>query len=199
MNELFDKARQGDRVAFGRVTQLLQHKLYNASYRMLGNADDALDVVQETFTKALAALSSDTAAHRGESGAYTWFYRIAVNLILTRRRQTATRGKTVSLEAANHAGDSEDQSTSLRMKIAGREPSPDEQAERTEEVKRLRSALNRVTPEHRAVLVLRDIDGMDYQQIADVLGLQINTLKSRLFRARQELRDLLTTTDGPLS
>jgi RNA polymerase sigma-70 factor, ECF subfamily len=191
IDQLFERAKQGDRAAFGRMTQLLQNKLYNASYRMLGNADDALENVQETFTKALAALSSDTAAHRGQSGAYTWLYRIAVNLVLSKRRQTLSRGKTASLEQSPLDSSSDDQSASLRMKIAGKEASPDELAERNENVRQLRVALSQIAPEHRAVLVMRDIDGMDYQQIADVLGLPLNTLKSRLFRARAELRERL--------
>ncbi len=189
VEEAFARAKAGDRASFGKVAQQLQVRLYNIALRMLGNADDAGEVVQETFAKGLASLDS----HRGESGAYTWLCRIAMNLAISRKRQAHSRGRTMSIDAETAS----DQSSALRQRLEGREPSPEETAERSEEVVRVREALARVTPEHRAVLVMREIDGMDYQEIADVLELPLNTLKSRLFRAREELRKELMKSEKP--
>ena len=176
--EWFAQARQGDRAAFGRLVQAMQDRLYNAVHRMVRRPEDAMDVTQETFAKALAGIGEC----RGDSKPYTWLFRIAMNCAISRQRK----------EAVRHAA-SIDQSTTddgaLRDRLSdGRGPTPAEGAIRNERVEQVRVALARLDPDERAILVMRDVDGMEYVEMAQVLEVPLGTLKSRLFRARMALR-----------
>lgn len=182
VERVFDAARQGDRHSFGRLVSLLQDRLFNAVFRMVGNRDDALEVTQETFTRALSNLES----FRGQSQAYTWMFRIALNLVISQRRKASVR-RGVSMDQPVAAG-ADGQLATLREKLRSLDAGPDENAIRMEQGRRVIDALNRLDEQTRAILVMRDIDGMDYQAMADVLELPLGTLKSRLFRARAALR-----------
>jgi RNA polymerase sigma-70 factor (ECF subfamily) len=144
---------------------------------------------------------------RGDAGPYTWLFRIAVNLAISHLRKVQ-RHRVFSLDAPaggsrngnGRQGGSDDQASSLAERISrdglrpGRDPQsdlPPEDLERSERHEHVLAALGRLDAEYRAVLVMRDIEGFDYQQMADVLGLPLGTLKSRLFRARLALRDEL--------
>jgi RNA polymerase sigma-70 factor (ECF subfamily) len=189
--ELFRKAQAGDRAAFGQIVVLFQDRLYNAILRMVGDTDEARELTQETFTRALVKIDS----FRGEAGPYTWLFRIAVNLAISQLRKVS-RHRTFSLNSpAGGNGKShfaDDQAAALVDRIA--EPQtqdPGEAALQRERGEHVLEALGRLDAEYRAVLVMRDIEGFDYQQMADVLRLPLGTLKSRLFRARLALRDEL--------
>jgi len=196
--ELFRRAQQGDRGAFGQIVLHFQDRLYNAVLRLIGDADEARELTQETFAKALEKIGS----FRGESGPYTWLFRIAANLAISQLRKVQ-RHRTFSLDAGKSNGavrgggggaDDGDQASGLLDRVAmsrGTIESPDEIAERRERGQQVVAALGRLDAEYRAVLVMRDVEGFDYQQMADVLGLPLGTLKSRLFRARLALRDEL--------
>lgn len=159
--------------AFGELVRRYQDRLYNAVYRFLGNADDARDVVQEAFLSAFRALRK----FRGRSQFFTWLYRIALNLAVDwKRRDKSLRALTEAL------GD-----LSRRESVT----SPDWYLRRMEEDERLQQALAKLSTEHRLVLVLRDIEELSYEQIAEVLDIPIGTVRSRLHRARLELRQLL--------
>ncbi|HWA51071.1 MAG TPA: sigma-70 family RNA polymerase sigma factor, partial [Dongiaceae bacterium] len=193
--ELFKRAQLGDRGAFGQIVLLFQNRLYNAILRMIGDPEEARELTQETFTRALVKIDS----FRGEAGPYTWLFRIAVNLSISQLRKVQ-RHRTFSLD---HPGSSarggngrpqrgEDQASSLLDRIAEqRGESPADAMQRRERDQHVLEALGRLDAEYRAVLVMRDIEGFDYQQMAEVLDLPLGTLKSRLFRARLALRDEL--------
>lgn len=185
--ELIRKAQAGDRGAYGRLVLLYQDRLYNAVVRMVGDREESRELVQETFTRGLAKVDG----FRGEASPYTWLFRIATNLCISRLRKVQ-RHRTFSLEGGNHQPGSDDQASSLIDRVKpDPAPRPDEQMQQREQNQQVLSALGRLDPEYRAVLVMRDIEGFDYQQMADVLGLPLGTLKSRLFRARLALRDEL--------
>ena len=166
----------GDTAAFGRLVREYQDRLYNSLLRVLGSADDAADIVQDAFVQAYTKLDS----FRGNSAFYTWLYRIAFNLAMSQRRR-------------EHREASLDQ-----MKLlAGAEPIDGQPAVEAsvlqqERAELVHAALAELSFEHRQILVLREIDGCRYDEIAEILDLPVGTVRSRLFRARLEMRDLLT-------
>ncbi|HSV15555.1 MAG TPA: sigma-70 family RNA polymerase sigma factor [Tepidisphaeraceae bacterium] len=195
--DLLKRSQRGDRSAYGQLVVLYQDRVFNAILRMVGDRDEAAELTQEAFTRGLSNLDS----FRGDAAPYTWLFRIAVNLAISRLRRVQ-RHRVFSLDAAGSNGrsaadrggnSSGDQAAALidrvRQQDASNQPSHAlEQRERAEQVV---AALGRIDAEYRAVLVMRDVEGFDYQQMADVLGLPLGTLKSRLFRARIALRDEL--------
>jgi len=190
--ELLRRAQTGDRGAYGRLVVLYQDRVYNAVLRMVGDRDEAAELTQEAFTRGLANLET----FRGEAGPYTWLFRIAMNLTISQLRR-GQRHRIFSLNQASGTGDShrsDDQAAGLvdrvRQTSKDRPEAAMEERERAEQVV---AALGRIDPDYRAVLVMRDVEGFDYQQMADVLGIALGTLKSRLFRARIALRDELKT------
>ena len=190
--DLMRKAQHGDRGAYGRLVGLYQDRLYNAILRMVGEPEEARDLAQETFTRGLDKLDG----FRGDASPYTWLFRIATNLSISRLRKVQ-RHRTFSLDAPGGPGSTgrgtsnDDQASALVGRMASTSTQPGEDVERRERNQKVLEALGRLDAEYRAVLVMRDIEGFDYQQMADVLGLPLGTLKSRLFRARLALRDEL--------
>jgi RNA polymerase sigma-70 factor (ECF subfamily) len=167
----------GRRDAFGELVYRYQGRLYNAAARLVDHPEDAADVVQDAFLNAYQSLHT----FKGESEFFTWLYRIAFNTAISfKRRKRAT----VSLDVAgaDAAREPDDPSEYVR---------PGATLERGEEEKQLHDALGRLSHEHRDVLVLKDIEGMKYEEIADILGVPVGTIRSRLHRARLELRELL--------
>ena len=191
--ELLRKAQRGDRGAFGQIVVLYQDRLYNAMLRVVGDPEEARELVQETFTRALVKIDS----FRGEAGPYTWLFRIGVNLAISQlrkvqRHRTFSLDRPASSSSMNGGGENEDQASGLLDRVAqDRGATPAEDVETREQHQQVLAALGRLDAEYRAVLVMRDVEGFDYQQMADVLGLPLGTLKSRLFRARLALRDEL--------
>jgi RNA polymerase sigma-70 factor (ECF subfamily) len=192
---LLKKAQAGDRAAYGQLVLLYQDRLYNAVLRMVGDRDEALELAQEAFTRGLVKIDS----FRGDASPYTWLFRIAMNLAISQLRKGGRRVFSLDRPSGNGSGrrsgrDSDDQAAGLIDRVArDSSPTPLERAENRERDQQVLAALGRLDAEYRAVLVMRDIEGFDYQQMADVLGLPLGTLKSRLFRARMALRDELKT------
>jgi RNA polymerase sigma-70 factor (ECF subfamily) len=186
--ELLQRAQLGDRSAYGHIVLATQDRLYNAVLRMVGDPDDARELTQETFMRALQKIDS----FRGDAQPYTWLFRIATNLVITEARKTR-RQRTSSLDNpppnGHPAGD--DQARSLADQVAHRGPTAHDSAESRERNSQVLAALSRIDAEYRAILVMRDVEDFDYQQMADVLALPLGTIKSRLFRARKALRDEL--------
>jgi RNA polymerase sigma-70 factor (ECF subfamily) len=190
---LLRKARDGDRGAYGQIVELYQDRLYNALLRMVGDPEEARELTQETFTRGLSKIES----FRGDASPYTWFFRIGMNLAISNLRRSQRR-RTFSLDGSAAPGGrgaaGNEQAASLLERIASADgDSPHQAVERRERSEIVLGALGRLDGEYRAVLVMRDIEGFDYQQMADVLGLPLGTLKSRLFRARLALRDELAS------
>ena len=197
---LLKRARVGDRGAFGQLVVLYQDRLYNAVLRMVGDREEAAELTQETFTRSLASLET----FRGESAPYTWLFRIAVNLSISQLRKVQ-RHRVYSLDrhsAGSSTGNGQsgrhggDQAAGLIDRVRASTPGPSAALEQRERAEQVVAALGRVEPEYRAVLIMRDVEGFDYQQMADVLAMPLGTLKSRLFRARIALRDELKAYMG---
>jgi RNA polymerase sigma-70 factor (ECF subfamily) len=180
--QLVARVMRGDRAALGDLLSAYQHRLFNVSLRMVGNRDDAAEVTQEAMLKIVEHIRD----YNGKAAISTWMIRIVMNLSISLLRKRKLR-QTASLEGA--MPDNGDQSAALRDRIADeREPGPEQSVQRREMIAHLHKALARLEEDFRAVLVLRDIDELDYSRIADVLGVPVGTVKSRLFRARLALR-----------
>src|SRR5690349_18361631 len=188
---LLQQAQKGDRGAYGQIVLLYQDRLYNAVVRLVGDREEARELTQEAFTRGLMKLDT----FRGDASPYTWLFRIAVNLAISQLRKVQ-RNRVFSLDrpSPNGQGRGDDQAAGLVDRVAqDRSEPPPQKLERRERDEAVLAALGRLDAEYRAVLVMRDIEGFDYQQMADILGLPLGTLKSRLFRARLALRDELRT------
>ncbi|MEM1209104.1 MAG: sigma-70 family RNA polymerase sigma factor [Planctomycetota bacterium] len=181
--QLVAEIKSGNRAALGMLLESQQSRLYQVCLRMLGNRETAAEACQEAMLKIIQSIGD----FRGESRLSSWMVRIAMNQSLTRLRRDKVR-RTLSIDAPRGGGDG-DQADELRRQLADtREPTPDVRVEQEERQRMVLAALADLEPDHRRVLVLRDVDGMDYAQIAEVLELALGTVKSRLFRARVALR-----------
>lgn len=179
--DLVARCRQGETAAFGLLVERYQDRLFTVCYRMCGHREDAADLAQEAFLKAFSSLERFGA----RSQFYTWLYRIAVNLVIDRRRRkprpTRSLGPGTS-EDADRGGDAEP---------AARERSAEAVVAAAEDQASIERALQSIDDAHRAVVVLRDVDGLDYEQIGEILEIPVGTVKSRLSRARLALREKL--------
>lgn len=177
---LIADALAGRTAAFGELVVRHQDRLYNATLRIVSHPDDAADIVQEAFINAFQSLAS----FKGDSEFYTWLYRIAFNAAATQARKRRPR---VFLDSR----DSREGTPVRELADPSPESRPETAAERRDEEKKLQTALERLSHEHRSVLVLKDMEGWKYEEIAEVLAVPIGTIRSRIHRARLELRDLL--------
>ncbi len=190
MNEsqLITKALNGDQVALGELLQHYQQRLFNVALRMVGNREDAAELCQDAMLKIIQHIGD----YNQTCAIATWMIRITMNLSISHLRKRRLR-LTTSLDSAGPAHGGEDQGSALREQLPDdREPGPALSVEQREMIEHLHKAMRQLDDDFRAVLVLRDIDEMDYQQIAQVLGLPVGTVKSRLFRARLALREQLS-------
>ena len=188
---LVEQCRNGDMQAFGSLVAKYQERIFNMVFRMCGRRADAEELAQETFLKALERINQ----FRGQSKFYTWLFRIAANLAISHRR----RGGRVRFQSLSGPEEFEqDQADNLTAAMARkRNPAPEAAAMAAEINRRVMQALDDLDDEFRLVVVLCDMEGMDYAQIAQVLNLPIGTVKSRLHRARCELRDKLADLVRP--
>lgn len=178
---LVERAKAGDRSAFGELVELHQKRVYAVAYGILRNREDAWDVAQETFVKAYRHLGR----FEGQASFYTWIYRIAYNLSIDHYR---SKGR----KAAVHFDD--DAAMESAIKDHARPVSnanPVELSDREELSRVLNDAINRLSDKHRAIIVLREVEGLSYEEIADVLGVPKGTVMSRLFHARKNLQTIL--------
>lgn len=189
-----EQARTGDMSALARLVTKYQDRVLNTCWRICGDRDQAEDLAQDVFLRAIESLGG----FRQKAQFYTWLFRIAVNVAISHRRKAA-RAVKLSL----HGRDGEDLGDHQAMRLVGRvspEPeSPPARLSARETQRRIMEGLDQLDEEHRAVVVLRDIEGFDYQQMAEILELPVGTVKSRLHRARLELRDWLRPVVEPES
>ncbi len=182
--QLIAETLDGKPAAFGQLVQKYQDRLYNTVVHVVGSPEDARDIVQEAFVQAFVKLET----FQKTSAFYTWLYRIAFNVAISRGRK---RRPTISVERARETGGSEP---------ADLGAGPSELLEQRERCRQVREAIAALPEEHRAVVILREIDGCCYETIAEILDLPIGTVRSRLHRARLQLRellkDLLSVDDG---
>jgi RNA polymerase sigma-70 factor (ECF subfamily) len=177
--ELVSRAQQGDQEAFGDLVRSYQDRLFSSLLRVVGSRMDAEDLVQEAFVQAYLNLAS----FRGHCSFYTWLYRIALNLAYSSARRRQVRK---ALERTREVSEEIPSDSTA---------SPSERMERAEESERIRRALSALSEEHRVLLVLRGVEGFDYQTIAEVMHLNPGTVRSRLHRARAHFRENLQRED----
>lgn len=181
---LVRRVQDGDAAAFTTLVSKYQDKVYNACWRLCGHVEDARDLTQEAFFRAYQGI----ATFKGQSGFYTWLFRIAVNLALSHRRKASYR-TAQSLDGPVGYGSQADPLVARMADPSA--PNPSARTMQTELQGQIEAALESLEPEYRTVVVLRDIEGMDYAQIAAVLEVAVGTVKSRLHRARAALRERL--------
>ena len=180
---LVEKCRRGDGSAFDELVRRHKDRLYNVVYRFLGSHEDAQDVVQEVFVRAYRSIEG----FRGESQVYTWLYRIALNLARNRVRDSKRKGrdKGTSLEALEGAAPG----VAGRASSTERNPGSEAMAHELEET--LQRVLDELPESCRMAFVLRTVDGLSYEEIAELMECPRGTVKSRLNQARRMLRDRL--------
>ncbi|MBQ2879248.1 MAG: sigma-70 family RNA polymerase sigma factor [Anaerotignum sp.] len=176
--DLIRRAKQGDMLAFEEL--ILQHEkiVYNLALRMMNHSEDAQDISQEVFLKAYRSLSN----FDERSAFSTWLYRITHNTCIDEMRKR--KGKlTYSLEEELESEDG-----SMQRQVADAGDTPEESLMRKEQKSEILQALDTLSEEHKAAIILRDVKGMAYEEIAEILELSLGTVKSRISRARNQLK-----------
>lgn len=173
--ELASLARRGDQDAFAQLVRDNERRVYTLALRLCGNPEDAMDLAQETFLRAWSALPN----FRGSSSFSTWLYRLTYNACVDFLRKNSLR-REVSLPLTEEAPDVPDHTGD-----------PHQALERKERRQALERGLAQLPEHYRSVLVLRELSGLSYREIGDVLKLDLGTVRSRLARARGELRKIL--------
>lgn len=177
----------GEVEAFGILVERYQDRIYSAVHNYVMNADDAVDVAQDTFVKAYAKLRTFDA----DSAFYTWLYRIAINTAIDFLRRRKSR-------PADSLDD--DRYTEVGFEPASRDPrgDPERVAVMSEQKRALKNAIGQLSEKLRTVAVLHDVEGLSQEEVAEILKVPVGTVKSRVSRARTELRYLLQKQLGDL-
>lgn len=181
--QLLEQHKSGDPKALGELLTSFQRRMYTICNRMLGSVEDASDATQDALLKVISGLDSYT----GKAKFSTWVYRITLNTCYDRMRADK-KHRHAPISAAIQEAENEANSPS---EARHREPSGLVHVQQHEAREHLQRALGMLDKDSRAVLVLRDVQDLDYQQVADVLEVPVGTVKSRLYRARNELRGIL--------
>lgn len=181
---LIEQARRGDQRAFRALVERYQRKVYGLALGLLKDPDEARDMAQEAFLKAHQHLGS----FQGTSSFYTWIYRITVNLCIDQLRRAGRGGQVAFDETVSHdeAGSPADELSPRRLGF-----DPGRALQDKELRQRIQAALDTLSEQHRAVLLLREVDGMSYKELAEVLEIAEGTVMSRLFHARKRMQELL--------
>ena len=179
---LLAQSREGDTRAFAELVRRYEGKIFRLAQHITQNREDAEDVLQETFMKSYEHLDQ----FKGDSKFYTWIVRIAVNQALMKLRRRKT-DKSVSLDEQIDTGED-----TIVREIAAWDEDPEQQFSREELGSILDRAIQSLDPPYRSVFVLRDIDELSTEETAEALGLSVPAVKSRLLRARLQLREKLT-------
>lgn len=180
--EIIDRIKKGDKNSFEQLIDMYQKKVYNIAYGILGCKEDAGDATQEAFLKVYRAIDGFNA----QANFYTWLYRIASNVCMDMlRKRKRERFVFFGLSYKNENGDEQD------MQIEDTALKPDEQLIKEEQKQVILKAIASLKDDYRIIVVLRDINGLSYDEIAEVLKLSPGTVKSRLNRARSALKDRL--------
>lgn len=176
--------QQGDKEAFDRLVQAHQKTVFNICYRFLGDYSEANDHAQEIFIKAFRSICT----FRFEASFSTWLYRIAVNTCINRLNSKSYRQQKKLIRFEGNSGA---EKGGMSFEPADQNPFPLSQLELKEKENLIKKAISSLPAEQKAVVVLRDIEGMPYQEIAVVTGSNLGTVKSRLARGRQLLKNML--------
>ena len=182
--ELVARAKRGDQDAFAQLVETNQNKIYSLAYRMAGNPEDAADLAQEAFLRAWRTLPS----FQGDSSFSTWLYRLTSNLCIDFLRKEKRRKSAVAVASLD------DEESAAPTDVPDHRFNPEQELERKELRDAVGQALLKLSDEHRQVLILRELDGLSYAEIAERLNLGEGTVKSRIARARLSLRNILLET-----
>jgi RNA polymerase sigma-70 factor (ECF subfamily) len=180
---LIRRLQQRDESAFTEMVRLYQHKVFNLVYRMVGSREEAEDVAQEVFVTVFKHVDT----FRGDAKFSTWLYRIATNHTRNRMKYLGRRAHntTSELDEAAENDAAQAQPSSMRPQIAG----PDAVLEGLQLERVVQEGIASLEPEHREVMVLRDVENLSYEEIASITGVAEGTVKSRLHRARLALKE----------
>jgi RNA polymerase sigma-70 factor (ECF subfamily) len=183
---LVERSRNGELAAFEPLVEKYRERVWRLAYNYLRDREEAWDVAQEAFVRAWQALPS----FRGQSAFYTWLFRIVVNVATDRARQRAARGRAFGTEAVPEE--------EWERVMIDQEAGPETVAARGEQRERIRRALDALPEHHRAIIMLSDLEGLSYREIAEVLQIPMGTVMSRLHNARKRLREVLRPLLGLL-
>jgi len=179
--DLVERLKKGDAKALDELYRRHREAAYGIAYRLVGSREDALEVVQESFIHVMRGIQM----FRGQSSFRTWLYRIVTHAALDYRRWRALR-----------VADSLDSDISTEPAVQSGDRSPQDAAADRDLGAAIDKALSNISEKNRAALILYAIEGMSYKEVAEVLGISIGTVMSRIFNARQRLRELLATEIG---
>lgn len=181
--ELVDRAVTGDQKAFRKLVERYQRKVYSIAFGVVRNHETALDITQDTFVKVHRNLPN----FKGESSFYTWIYRIVVNLCIDKKRRQARQAEVDYDDTLAHGEGFSSGPTLASTQI----DNPAQAASRKELVEHMDQALATLTEEHKAILIMREVEGLSYEELAENLGLPKGTVMSRLFHARKNFQKAL--------
>ena len=181
--KLVRKAQKGDVEAFEKIISDYRSLVFNVSYRFSGNAEDAADMSQEIFIKLFKNINS----FRFQSKLSTWIYKIATNTCLDIVKKKKRDLAAFSLDSVME----EEDGKSISSEVADSAPTPDVVAERNEMKNAVNRAISMLPDDYRIAIILRDIQGLSYDDIAEVVDCSVGTVKSRISRGRKNLREIL--------
>lgn len=179
--DLVNRSKNGDIDAFEELVTRYERKVFTIAYRLMGNYDDASDLTQEAFLRAFQAIKN----FRGEASFLTWMCRIATNVCRDELRKRY-RVQIESLDETITLYDGE-----IAKQIPASDPGPADLYERKELQDSIQKMINTLSPDFRLALVLRDIQGLSYEEIAQQLDCSLGTVKSRINRARNHLKEMI--------
>jgi RNA polymerase sigma-70 factor (ECF subfamily) len=175
---LVERVQNGDVTAFDTLVRKYRERLYGIVYNLTSNREDAADLTQEAFIKAFSSINR----FKGNSAFFTWLYRIGVNTALSHLKRNRLR-RFFSLEQIQEEG-----SNALVLETLAAKHKSDKGALLSELQEKLNEAMQKLSPKHRTVVVLFEIEGLSHQEIADILGCSVGTVRSRLHYAKQQLQ-----------
>lgn len=183
---LIARIQAGERYAFEELVNKYHTSVYNLALRLSNDREDARDATQDTFLKVY----NNIGRFRGASQLRTWIYRITVNQVANQQRwwRRRRREKTVSLDINDY------DETSLSQKLPATGQTPEQRALAAEQRRMIVTALEKLKFDFRVTVILRDIEGLSYEEIAETLEVSVGTVKSRIARGREELRELLKSS-----
>jgi RNA polymerase sigma-70 factor, ECF subfamily len=183
---LVKRVKTGDQRAFKLLVERYQRKIYAVALGMVKDKEEALDISQEAFVKVYRYLDH----FKGDSSFYTWLYRITVNICIDAlRKKQALRGEQVELDEAVKMDTAEANIGALGSRLG---TNPQKSALRKELAEKIQQALETVPEKHRAILLLREVEGMSYEDLARTLEIPKGTVMSRLFHARTKVQKILS-------
>lgn len=194
VQQLVESFKAGSTEVFDKLIELYSPKLYQAAYGILGNRQDAEEVVQDTFVRAYKGLNK----FRGDASFETWIYRITINLSRNKYHWNRRRGSEINLSISQPLANSDDTRKNEDMDIADKSSGPDSIIEKDEFEKNIAKAFEKLPENLRETMILRHVDDMPYEQIAELLECKVGTVKSRIARGREYLRQILKNIESGL-